>query len=636
MAKSSNGNIGGIIGLAVGFVVVAGIAGSGLYLRHLQTDAQRVETSVATPVEQVRRVILNLNEELAAVGDAYASVSEDDSLNEKAVEEVLAKQPDLLSKEDIESLNQTSQMLSKVQSEDSKRGTVIPEGAVVSGKPAYQKEIRDLRTYYQKRNKDLMQEADTALSQLSQESGATNNLEVNRIKALYSLVRGRIEGNRAAFEQLEARWAQQHASRLAPSVSDLRSITTSVQAAMPETAIVGVEKLITSGEAAIKQIKDQAAELTKNIADKEERLAELENSAREAREKMTKMETAGDPVHEKNSTYAKLAKTAREDEAQAEALRNGTLVDATLKLNETEDLLTSTYEGGHSEPGLRDLKAHLASLDVQIKDLEGAQATLVAQRGTLQKTNEDMRSRKQNLDGEIETGTTAIRQILADADKHATEAQSATDAALKLFVQAEKFAKAATSAAGSRARDARSAAGAVTGPENERLTMVAGDGDMEASAQCLLAEISYDIAMARARQINLLQEKQRTATFVAAMTGADAPASVDAEIDPLRTEALDKLAAANKAYEEAAKLIRGSSFKGDAAAIAGKDYEWQVQVGQAAVHLLQADLAPQADEAYAQKTAAYDLLKTAVQGREQSPLLSPAIDMLVYLQKTAK
>ncbi len=70
--------------------------------------------------------------------------------------------------------------------------------------------------------------------------------------------------------------------------------------------------------------------------------------------------------------------------------------------------------------------------------------------------------------------------------------------------------------------------------------------------------------------------------------------------------------------------------------VAGEQYVWQVQLGQASVHLLRSELAVDLDAVRSGRKEAYELLTEALRGREQSPLLVSAADALLYLQHTAE
>ncbi len=101
---------------------------------------------------------------------------------------------------------------------------------------------------------------------------------------------------------------------------------------------------------------------------------------------------------------------------------------------------------------------------------------------------------------------------------------------------------------------------------------------------------------------------------------------------------MNQVAEAIKAYEKAAVLIGKTSAKFTDTTVTGKNYVWQVQVAQAAANLMQATLsADKPEESTAAREKAYKLLTDAAQkGREQSPLLAPALDAIDYLQKTAR
>lgn len=634
MAKTSDNRLGGLLGAIVAVVVIGAIAGSGFYIGYLQSDAQKATTAVADPVERLRRVVLNLNEELTAVGDTYAAVSEDSAIGDPAVEQILTDKPEVFNKDATENLNQTSQLLSKVQSEDATRGTVIEGPGIASGKPNVQKEIRDLRAQYQKRNGELFKEAEAAIGAMN--SAGSGSLAADRMKAIYYLARGRIEANRAAFEQLKSCREAQHAVQLAPVVAELNRDASVVAAASPAPLITATEKTSADEKTEIASLQTKIDELKQAIEAKESKLAELESISQQARKKMTELESAGSNVHAENGEYAQLSDAARKAEAEAEGIRQGTLAGANMNMNEANDLLTSPYEGGKSETGLRDFKAALESNTRQLESRNAMVTALQTRRTDLQGHSTQLQNRQKEIEGTLETQVTEVRGHLDAASKALTDAEAATKLASTAYGQAEKAARSAANAAATRTREARSAGGTATGPDAERNALIVGDGDMEASVQCLLAEISYHTALLQSRQMQAMQEVQQASSFVAKLTGGESTDSSNADVESLRTSALEKLASANKAYDEASKLIRSTTFKGEGASAQGKDYEWQVQVGQAAVHLLQAQLSSQPEESLAQRTASYDLLKSAAQGREQSPLLAPALDMLVYLQQTAK
>jgi hypothetical protein len=109
------------------------------------------------------------------------------------------------------------------------------------------------------------------------------------------------------------------------------------------------------------------------------------------------------------------------------------------------------------------------------------------------------------------------------------------------------------------------------------------------------------------------------------------PASMDEKtVTDSRKAARAQLADAVASFKKASTAIG----KTKADSISGKNSLWQVQVGEAAVHMMLAAVADEESAALAEQKLAYDLLKEAGKGREQSPLLMPALDALEYLQQS--
>lgn len=126
--------------------------------------------------------------------------------------------------------------------------------------------------------------------------------------------------------------------------------------------------------------------------------------------------------------------------------------------------------------------------------------------------------------------------------------------------------------------------------------------------------------------------------YVARLTGADGPGPVSEDVEKQKTEAVNEIAEAAKAYQQVATLINRVNLRfPDNTSISGKNYVWEAQVGEAACLLLDAAIkADDVDASFEAQTKAYDLLKEAVEKREQSPLLGSALDAILYLQKTSR
>ena len=153
---------------------------------------------------------------------------------------------------------------------------------------------------------------------------------------------------------------------------------------------------------------------------------------------------------------------------------------------------------------------------------------------------------------------------------------------------------------------------------------------------CLVAECAYATGLLRCGHAAAMRERALITRLIATVAGEGFASTTD-DVEKVRTDAANDVADALKAYDQAAALIGKASIKSGNVTISGKNYLWQVQVGQAAAHLLLAAIHfEQADKAGAERTLAYNLLKDAAEKREQSPLLTPAIDTLLYLQKSAR
>lgn len=642
MATNASLSPKGIAAALLGVVIVGALGATPFYLRYLVSPEQQLEQNVDGPIQTVRRAILNLDENLAAISDLHASLGDQAKIGPAAIKAFQSQEPAALEKElRLSQLNKSTQLLRKAEARDEQRGTKIERGPrLKSGRPDLAAAVAAMRNKYLTAHKTLLQRAQKAINQLRSAAvgsvTATNSLEANRIQAIFHFAAGQLQANRAELEYWQAAQIRHQAEILAAAAAELRSEDKRLNSKRPTAVLEALQKRIDDTQEQINRRTGIIAQLSSFIQAQEARIAELQKTAAQARRKLAAIEASGRPIHGEDSEYLKLADAARDAEAQAQALQNGTLADATLKIDELGDMLSAPYEGGKPRAGVRDLKPRLEQIKDQLALLEKSKADLLEQKGYYDGLASALDARAEALANSAEAQWTKISAKLSEADGHATKAEKASTAALQAFTKAARFAKSAASAAARRVREARSAGGDAKAPDAQRLKMITNDGDTEASMLCQAAEIAYQIALTRAAQIEALQTKNRTERFIAAMLDREVPEPIDDKSDELRTEAINSLAAAETAYESVAKLLERSRAKFDRRSVQGKDYVWQVQVGQAAVHLLEAALLTDPEEAYAQKAAAYDLLATAAEGREQSPLLAPAIDTLVYLQKTAR
>jgi len=313
------------------------------------------------------------------------------------------------------------------------------------------------------------------------------------------------------------------------------------------------------------------------------------------------------------------------------ALRNGTLVDATVIPDDLGDMLATTYEGGTPRRGLRDISIRIAGYAPAMEAIEQSRAALSAQKTRLIRRSSELTAKAAKTREEAQSQIAEAASIL-DATRSLLDASNeASETAIAAFGKAERFAKAAALAATTWAGKASRAPAEAKGSEAERLRMITSDGDMQASMQCLTGRAAYETALTLARQLDTARVVSDSAEAIVTVTGSDVSLDASGDLDDYRNRAIDRLEVAALSYTAAGRSIAKTS----AGSIQGKHYAWQAQVGEAAVHLLHGAVVSDEDVARIHRTSAYDLLTEAAKDREQSPLLQPAIQTLLFLQAQA-
>jgi hypothetical protein len=581
VADTRTSSLGGIIAGVLGLLVVAGIAGTPIYLAYLRSDARSLDAAVRDDVEILRRALLNLDFNVEAMKGAQE-----------------------------------------------KLGT----------EKAPKKEVTDLL----EANGKLLQQAETSVTRLADlrqgQVLAGAHLDVGRIKAMFYLTAGTIHRHQAEFEESWAEGLRRTAEQRLDLVTDLRREVVAIEARKPAAAVAELDKAVEEVDAKLKEQRSQTAELAKVVADKEDQLVKLERQAKQAREKLADLEVQG-VQGEAWGEYVDLSARARKAEAEAAALLNGALEGARPVAPEgPEPIGRLTYEGGKPQKGLVELRHGLETRQQQVAGLEQMKIDLGAKRETLQSSIAGLDAAKSELDAKIAEQLQQVDGLVAEAAQHAEKAEKSRQTALSaLEKKAADFAKHAISAAKERTRDATSALRELGDAVDERLQRISKDGDTEAALDCLAAEIAYQTALVRLDQLNARQAAQDSDAYIAKMTGREAPTPDAAAMDELRAKAAVELKNATEGFTQARKLIKPSTLKtADGTTITGANYVWQIDVGQAAINLLEANLAgDRAARLEAQKKA-YALLVEAAKDRDQSPLLSPAVETIEYLQRTAR
>jgi hypothetical protein len=633
-AKTSSGS-GIALGAVLGLVLAGGIAATPFYLGRLQAEDVALDAALADDLETVRRAVLNVDAHLAVLkGLSDSKLAGASTTAEQARE--FAGKPDLFSKDVLGDLEQTTRLLRDTIQRDKERGIeATAEARIAAGPPNAATAVNELSSKYVAAQERMLREAESAANRLRSTSrgsrSGNNHLGSNRIRAILEFSRGLLARNRADLERQQASLVRQAVESRLPALEEMRRLEQGLLAAAPARA----QEVIDTQIEEVARRKDRAAAgldaLSKEVTNLEARAAGLEERAAQARAKLA----SPDGGRTDRPAYLEIAAEARRAEAEAAAIRQGTLDGARRIDAGPVNGGPPAYQGGEARPGLRDLNLHVAGLKQQVDLLERIAADLEQHKSTLASAADRIQAESEKARGQMEAQAAGLRGLMEQADAHLEAARSASDDALKAFASAGRLAKAAVTEAKKRTGDARQAS-AGTGPSAERLRRVSSDGDTEATLHCLAAECALLSAQVQAAMIGDAAEDLALRSRLAAATGGDRPAAAAETVEKLRTEALAHLAGAMTSYKEAANLISRTSATFAEGTVSGKNYLWQVQVAEAAAHLLQAQLvAASPEDAAEQRRLAYGLLKEAAQGKEQSPLLAPAIDALEYLQKTA-
>ncbi|HVP11884.1 MAG TPA: hypothetical protein VMV94_11950 [Phycisphaerae bacterium] len=645
MANASKKPVGTVVGIVLGVVLVGAIAATPFYLAKFESPDRAIVAAAGEDVETLRRVVLDLDQNLGALADMDAALAEGEKLTPEAAEQIRSAHEDIFGDELGRRLNETARLLKEYDKADEARKTMIPGAVPPPSSPLGAGEaVRQMRQKYLTVNDKLRTQATAAIDQLKRlstgEATAGGVVAINRIEATYYYLAGRMLCNRADFEQEQAAaWRRAAVERL-QLVASLQREVEALQAQEPTTAMENVRDLVKQVSRQIDVAKDQVAQLRPVVESLSAKVAELDGEAAEAHRQMAELTVGEGQLRraDQAARYMEWATKARQAEASAEALRNGTLVDAEVMPAEADDTHTFKYRGGRSQPGLRDLQFRLQQIEEDLATWQASRSALKKQEDSLKTQSKQVEQQQREAAASAGTYAAEVRDLLAKADEFAKAAGQARGKALESLKQAESFAQKAVADANKRTRRAAEKAKASGGKPDECAELISKDVDTEASLQCLNAEIAFNIAVTTTGEIEELKDQFATQSLVQKLSGGEAPAEVTEKIADLRTKAVAKLADATKAYEAAEKPISGSSAKSGTGSVSGTNYVWQVQVGEAAVQLLRASLAAIVDgtpDREAQDKA-YELLTKVAQGREQSPLISTAIDTLQYLQQTAR
>ncbi|MCB9858268.1 MAG: hypothetical protein H6818_21505 [Phycisphaerales bacterium] len=628
MARQASSSIGGIAGGLVGILIIGALIATPFYISSLGSDRAQLSNDTAAAVETVRRAVLNMDEHLARISNLSAKTAEFGDVEGDVT----------IPKERLDELQRMSQSIRRAESADTERGTEIEDvrvAAAASGNRPAANISGKLKGLIAEHDKQ-MREANAALTNLKSfsvgELTGDRSLEGARIKAIFDYASGRISANHAAFLNWQAEQAIYNASPLVSQLAQLKQLGQSIGMESPIDVSASINEQIQ------KIAEDKAAtqarldEFQGTIDDYKARIQDLDSQSRTHRLQMAEMQSRSERIDDESGRYAQLAASAREAEAKAEALRYGTLQDATRVMASPEDLVGREYEGGTAVVGLFALEEITANLREQITNLESAERALSDQRRFFDAEEAAVRAATEETVADAGELTSTIEEIIANVQSLEAEGRKASDDAVKHLTSAANAAKTASTAASTWKQDSQIADAAIDSPDAEFNSLINADGHTQGSMQFLEAECTYQIANVRYDQIRLAQSIRDLVVRTAEVTDAPLPDMPTDDIDAWRSEALTQLARAETGFNNAAKSFPQTKANLGNRSIQGKDTVWQAQAGAAAVHLMRSVLKDDAGERKTEKDAAYDLLQKAAEGRERSPLLTPTVDMILELQ----
>lgn len=641
MATKTKSGSGGMFGVLIALLIVGGVAASPFYLGFLRSDERALSDAVAGKIESIRRDVLALDPSLAMVKDASESGLAEAKPSAAQIQRA-SSAAGLFSQETLNSLEQTARVLREAYSHDTKdRGFASTIGSKIgTGSPNPQVALGDLdKKYFDAMQKALRRAESMANELRSMNRGAAsanNHLASNQVRAVLDFTRAEVLRNKGDLYAGRAALLRSDVRQRLVELARLRGMRDSLGAQKPAAAIAELEKESAQATAQLEQLKKASGQLAGLVEARQAELKEAEDAAAESQARMDQLQASG-LTPASAPEYEKASMQNREAEARVAALKNGTLSGGAKAVRSDDASAPLAYEGGTPEMGLRDVERRLAQARSLIALTEATGKTLAARLEAMKKLSGETEEQERELGERLTNLGSSLANTLDDSDAQMNKARTSWDEAIKLYSSAAKLGGSAAQSAAARSRAAtQEQATAGAGPAGELCKRITSDGDLEGSMQCLVAECAYRSALLRTQMIDGALEINALRARIAS-SGGETSEAADAGTDKLKTDALADLANALKAYTTAASLIGRTNATFADGSINGKNYLWQVQVGRAAVHLLQAHLLEGSDEERAaQQAEAYKALAEAAKGREQSPLVAPAIDTLEYLQKSVR
>ncbi len=628
MSNQSPKRRGALFPLIVALLVVGVIVAAPFYLPIVRSDQDKLDANLRPSIERVASKLTAINANLASMADLRKQLDAAD-VKLTADSAVAAAEKSGAAAGEIEKqLADTAKLLAAVQRKYPNIGEGQPiseklggasglKSAARSSFGPFQKLLTDNEAALQAARRDI----DALKSQAVGEARASNNFALSQLAAVIAYQNGLLTANRADLQRRLAQADRAAASDLLSIANDAKRTESAVQAQIPTALAEQLGKEHDQLDAALTKLRAAQQRLDSEIKTRTQEMDGLRTRAADARRRMGELEAS--PRGAASNEYAQLASDARAAERRADIIEKGTLADATVDVPPDGNLLEATYTGGTPQVGLVALRVRQTGLRADLTSLANLAASVQKDLEQASTTKDELEKRRDEIKELVASSEAAAQKLQARA---AAKSKVAREDEQKAIASLEAGARSAADAARNaqqRGREARDLA-SKTSPDkpNDRLKDIADDKDSEAAAHFLGGQIA---AATAEEYLNRMRDQQ-------AAGGKDAEAVSDSR--------KKGLAAAEKAiaeYAAADKLIGAGnySYSLGGTRVQGSYYRWQFQAAEAGAHMLASQFAESGKTRDEQREKANQLLTEAVKQREGSPMLSSAVDTLLYLQKTS-
>jgi len=643
---------GGVVpALVIAALVIGAIAASPFYLPAARSDQDKLNDRLLAGIQRVAARLGSVNANLAVLADLRQQLADQDvKLTADALADVARESADA-AKELEQLLSATARALGEVQRKYPGIGVGQPASGGLGGaaglSAAARSTFQSLQTLLTE-NEASLKAADREVKELltlsvGQARGQDDPV-INQLASILAYQHGLLAANRAdLLRRLASDDFGVAAALLSTAVQGRRALT-AIESRTPTALVRALEQQQSASSSIRAKMAAALDQLERSISTLEREANQLRRDADEARRQMHQLDlnygrgaAAVISMSDYRRQYAESATRARQADARADAIEYGTLVGGRVELPPDGDLLTAAYVDGRPAPGLVTLRAQRDSLKADLAALDSSLDAVRAQLESALAAGDDLRRQRDAVQNLVEQSVATSDQFVSRAEQRVKAARSEEDKALAAFEDAGRKATAAVSAVQRRAQRARE--GNSRNPPdkpNVPLKDTADDKDREAASRFLAAQVSAaaaDVLLQRMRSLESIASVARTR---AALEGREPEPLPNEAVADTRQRGMALAEKAAKELADADKLIGGNySYSIGATRVQGSAYRWQFQATAAGVQILMAQFAESAEQRAELMERANQLLTEAAKGREGSPLLSSAVDAVLYLQRSA-